>query len=114
MERTVIMNIGLTDKQGQMIEPIKALRIAMSHLGGVYSVDLVEGEWEGKPEKTLVVYAKLDVGKTSSAWFEMLSRTLEQDCIAVFYPEEAYGRLYWADEPTTADYPLFDKSKFKL
>ena len=107
-----ILNIGLTTRSGFELDPIEVVNEISQKSLKVIHLSIVEGQWEGKTEKTLVAYIFTQILDDLSKW-ALLAERLDQECIAMFTPRYASGRLIWSDDKLPKPFS-FDKSKFKL
>lgn len=117
--KTFIINLGLgnsvyekvTDKQDRHTSAlIMTCRIADKHDVSI-THEWSEGEYEGKPEETMVITVIANSRQKIYNFAEDLAKHFTQQCVAKYDPSDETGMLVW--HPDVYDRPYtFDPSFF--
>jgi hypothetical protein len=85
MKTTIILNIGLTDKNNSPVELHNATHAVENAGVSILSSSVVAGEWKGKPEQTLVIGGLALASDELTRRIYAASVQLSQHCIAVWH-----------------------------
>lgn len=105
MKTNIVINIGLIDTSGNPVELHRAIHEIERAGITLLASGVVTGEWEGKPEQTLVLCGLAFPSPELKPRLYSATRALSQHCIAVW--QDGKGELIGEDTSWKFDPELF-------
>ena len=117
--KTFIINLGLGNSTWEKVADKNDRRtsafITADHFASLLGIDIThewaEGEYEGKPEETMVITVTTPSVGAAYDFATVLARVFTQQCVAIYDVEAERGDLVWSSDVDDRPY-TFDPSFF--